>query len=75
MQIRNHANTSRSQIESLNRVLSQHHTLEDVLKWGFHQPTGSMHPHVIAEVIVQDEFCHDVIVPWQDGLVIVYDTT
>jgi hypothetical protein len=32
-------------------------------------------PSVVANIIVQDEFTHDVIVPYRDGLVLVYDTT
>jgi hypothetical protein len=32
-------------------------------------------PEVVAEVIVQDEFTHDAIVPWREPLVLVYGTT
>ena len=30
---------------------------------------------VVCDVIVQDEFTHDVVLPWQRGLHLVYDTT
>ena len=32
-------------------------------------------PEALTEVVVQDEFTHDVVVPWRDGLYLVYDTT
>jgi len=38
-------------------------------------PAGTFIPQVVADVIVQDEFTHDVVVPWREGLVLVYDTT
>jgi hypothetical protein len=42
-----------------------------VVRWGvLYTP-----PRMVADVIVQDEFTHDVIVPFQDGLHLVYDTT
>ena len=30
---------------------------------------------MLAEVVVQDEYTHDVVVPWGDGLWLVYDCT
>jgi hypothetical protein len=46
-----------------------------VMAWALSHPPGTFIPSVVAEVIVQDEFTHDVIVPWREGLVLVYDTT
>ena len=37
--------------------------------------SGEFVPQVVADVIVQDEFTHDVLIPWREGLVLVYDTT
>jgi len=62
-------------ILELERELSAHRSLQDVLNWSESQPAGALMPQVIADVVIQDEFTHDVIVPWRDGLVLVYDTT
>jgi hypothetical protein len=59
----------------LEDIFSQHRTVQDILNWGSQQPPGSMHPHVIADVVVQDEYSHDVIVPFREGVVIVYGVT
>jgi hypothetical protein len=29
----------------------------------------------VVEVVVQDEFTHDIVVPWEDGRYLVFDTT
>jgi hypothetical protein len=75
MQLINHANLSAEQFAQLASELSEHRSLTDVLNWGFKQPKGTVHPQIVADVIVQDEYSHDLIVPWRDGLVIVYATT
>ena len=49
--------------------------LKDMMSWALAQPHGTFIPQVVSEVIVQDEFTHDVIVPRNDGVVLVYDTT
>lgn len=49
-------------------------SLSDVLRWGRQQPPG-MHPAVITDVVVQDEFTHDAIVPWRDGRALVFGST
>ncbi len=46
-------------------------TLHDVVRWAFSQRP----PCDVAEVVVQDEYTHDVVVPWAAGLVLVFDTT
>jgi hypothetical protein len=59
--------TDRAEIE-------QHKGLADVLAWAAAKPNGDVHPQTVAEVITQDEFTHDVIVPYRD-VFLVYDTT
>jgi hypothetical protein len=45
--------------------------LAEAVAWGCaHTP-----PLVVADVIVQDEYTHDVLLPYRDGRFIVYDTT
>ncbi|MEQ1765475.1 MAG: hypothetical protein ABL984_20265 [Pyrinomonadaceae bacterium] len=61
-----------SEIERAN--IAGHKGLTDVLAWAATKPKADVHPHIVAEVITQDEFTHDVIVPYRD-VFLVYDTT
>lgn len=53
-----------SQRQALESALASHHILQDVVRW-----------RLVASVVVQDEYTHDVVVPWDDGLYLAYDTT
>ena len=75
MRVLNRANLSAEQLAGVERELSGQRNLNDVMKWALAHPPGVFTPTVVAGVVVQDEFTHDVIVPWRDGLVLVYDTT
>ena len=75
MRVLNYANLSIEAIASIEATLSPQENLKDVVNWALSQPRGTFISAVVADVIVQDEFTHDVIVPWRDGLVLVYDTT
>jgi hypothetical protein len=75
MRVANQANLSSEAIADIAAELSAQQNLGDVMSWALCSPPGTFIPSVVAEVIVQDEFTHDVIVPWRDGLVLVYDTT
>ena len=55
--------------------LPEHENLQQVMQWALADRIDNFIPGVVSQVIVQDEFSHDVIVPWRDGLVLVYDTT
>lgn len=46
-------------------------TLQDVLQWSFSRSP----PVDVTAVVVQDEYCHDVVLPWREGLHLVFDTT
>jgi hypothetical protein len=74
MRIINHANLSDQKIAALEKELGEQRGLQDVLKWGLSQLKGNCLPRVVADVIAQDEFTHDVIVPWRE-LFLIYDTT
>jgi hypothetical protein len=67
----NHAKISDQQARRLVEEVQPLVTLEEVIRWGLRQPTARM----ILEVIVQDEFCHDVVMEWEAGLHLVFDTT
>ncbi len=56
---------------ALSAALCGQQTLEDVLRWSF----SSVLPVELVEVVVQDEFTHDVVFAWGGGLYLVFDTT
>jgi hypothetical protein len=67
----NHAKLSDEQAHTLVRELQGLVTLEEVVRWGLRLAP----PRTIVEVIVQDEYCHDVVMEWERGLHLVFDTT
>jgi hypothetical protein len=75
MRVVNHANLSDETVADIAAELSGQENLKDVMSWALSSRPGVFIPSVVAEVIVQDEFTHDVVVPWRDSLVLVYDTT
>ena len=75
MTVSNAAGIFPDEFARIELELAGHSSLSDVLHWSDRQPAGDLLPQVIADVVVQDEFTHDVIVPWRDGLVLVYDAT
>jgi hypothetical protein len=68
-------NCPRRQILEIECELGAQENLQNVMQWALSQPAGTFIPQVVAQVVVQDEFSHDVIVPWRGGLTLVYDTT
>lgn len=62
------------EFEPIANELDKHESLRDVLTWAASKPSDQVHPQIVAEVIVQDEFTHDVIVPFKNSY-LVYDTT
>ncbi len=75
MRVHNRANLSAQQLAEIKRELVRQANLQDVMRWALADKSGSFVSGVVADVVVQDEFTHDVIIPWRDGLVLVYDTT
>jgi hypothetical protein len=51
-------------------VLPELPTLADVVRFGLAQSP----PQTIVDVVVQDEFTHDVVLPW-NGQYLVFDAT
>jgi hypothetical protein len=74
MKVINRANLPGEQFESIAQELRHHRSLLDLLKWARQQPAGDLIPEILSDLIVQDEFNHDVVVPWKN-LFIVYETT
>ncbi len=74
MRITNRANLPDAEFDAFKREFESHTSLQDLLRWAQRQPEGALVPGVIAELIIQDEFTHDLIVPWRE-LFLVYSTT
>ena len=74
MRLVNQSKLPAKRITDLETEIPEQENLKDVMNWALANP-GEFVPHVVADVVVQDEFTHDVVVPWRDGLVLVYDTT
>ena len=56
---------------SLAAETASHRTLADVVRWGLAQKP----PQLITEIVKQDEFTQDVVVPHRSGRYLVYDTS
>ena len=63
-----------SEFETIAEEIDAHKRLGDVLTWAATKPKNQVHPQFVAEVITQDEYTHDVIVPYRN-VFLVYDTT
>lgn len=74
MRVTNRASINKIDFEQYRVELEQHRSLQDVLQWAQRQPEGTHIPGAIADLVIQDEFTHDIIVPWR-GYFIVYGTT
>ncbi len=74
MKVVNLANLLEEEFAELKSELVNHKTLGQVLTWASTKSKDDFLPQIVAEVITQDEFTHDVIIPFRD-LFLVYDTT
>ena len=67
--IDNRAHLAADALHELEQAIEGHTTLEKVVRWAV------MRDQLIDTVIHQDEYTLDVLVPYQPGLCLVYDTT
>ena len=65
---------SNEKFEQIKQSLPKAENLWQVMNWTNSQPKSDFLSQIVAEVVVQDEFTHDVIIPFQD-LFLVFDTT
>lgn len=70
----NRSNLSAEEFKPLAEELKGQTSLRDVLAWVALKPRDQVHPQIVAEVVTQDEFTHDVIIPY-GNVFLVYDTT
>ena len=74
MKVIDRANLSPQVFQAIAQEFENHRSLLDILKWARKQPAGDLRPEILSDLIVQDEFNHDVVIPWKK-LHIVYATT
>ncbi len=74
MKVLNNTDLPETEIAELERELADQKTLGQVLAWASAKPKGDFLPQTVAEVVTQDEFTHDVVVPYKN-IFLVYDTT
>lgn len=74
MKIINADNIPNEKFERIKRALPNANNLLQVMNWTNSQPKSDFLRQIVAEVIVQDEFTHDVVIPFQD-VFLVFDTT
>ena len=74
MRLVNQSKLTAKRITDLEAEIPEQENLQDVMKWALSKPREFV-SQVVADVVIQDEFTHDVVVPWRAGLVLVYDTT
>lgn len=58
-------------LETIEVLISSQRTMEDVVRWGL----AMKPPKLVTQVVVQDEYTHDVVIPFSDEVYLVYDTT
>jgi hypothetical protein len=75
MRVTNRTSIAEPLFLAILRELPELENLQQLMNWALADERGRFAPGVITRVVVQDEFSHDVVVPWRDGLVLVYDTT
>ncbi len=61
---------SDNEVSTLRTFVSGLLTLEQVIAWGI----GQTPPRMIVNIVVQDEYCHDVVFEWHRGGGLVFDT-
>ena len=74
MRITNLAVLPEVEFASLADELAKQKTLGQVLTWAGAKSSKGFLPQIVAEVIRQDEFTHDVVIPYKK-IFLVYDTT
>jgi hypothetical protein len=55
----------------VDAAFAHRHTLADVLAWGRAQSP----PRVVSEIVTQDEYTHDVVLPFDGSHFLAFDAT
>ena len=62
---------ARVELDQLAQMVGPLATLADVIRWGLSRSPERM----VVDVIVQDEYTHDIVMDWDDGRYLVFDAT
>jgi hypothetical protein len=69
--VQNRARLTTERFCPIQNVVQEHRTMERALAWFFAQV-----PALVPEdLVAQDEFSYDLLVPYHDGLYLSYDTS
>lgn len=74
MKVYNYANLESDEFTEVEKIVAQHESLAAALRWATSRPRGECVSRIVANVVAQDEFTNDVVIPWRN-LYLVYDTT
>lgn len=74
MKIENLSDLPEKVFAEIENELAKIKTLGQVLIWANSKSKKDFLPQIVAEVVTQDEFTHDVIIPYKDFF-LVFDTT
>lgn len=69
MQLYNYGALTDEQVQQIEVVVSGHKTLDKIITWSATQN------YKIAAMLAQDEFSHDIVVAYENGLYLAYDAT
>jgi hypothetical protein len=69
--VEDRAGLDADEVRALARELAPLGSLHALLQWALHRDP----PLELVDVVVQDEFTHDVVLHDRDGLFLVFDTT
>ena len=71
----NRAGLSEYEVRLIEEKLGNRTSIGDVVNWLNKTAEGVIRPAMIVNLVIQDEFSHDLVVRWDDALAIVYGTT
>ncbi len=71
MELQDRVGLSESSRRGVERAIAGLGCLADVIRWG----VRTVPERLVVDVVVQDEYTHDVILDYGDGLYLVFDTT
>lgn len=75
MNLKNYSNLSPERIEELQQATARHAGMLEALNWAIAQSPHISPMHIVANVVVQDEYTHDVILRAGDDAYLVYGTS
>jgi hypothetical protein len=75
MRVDNASNLPDERLSTIVATATRPSTVGQLLDWGREEPGLFQSQGVLSDVIVQDEFTHDVAVNLTNGLTLVYDST